>query len=78
VVDALATAGRNRERVTKAILAACAVRPLLPRELIRLLRRKDVNHLVEHHLAPLVDQGKLERTHPENLSHPDQAYRTRQ
>jgi ATP-dependent DNA helicase RecG len=77
VVEQLATAGRNRERVTRAILTACAVRPLLPRELVRLLRRKDINHLVEHHLAPLVDQGKLERTHPENPSHPDQAYRTR-
>lgn len=31
--------------------------------------------LVERHLKEMVAEGLLERTHPENLAHPAQAYR---
>jgi ATP-dependent DNA helicase RecG len=31
--------------------------------------------LVERHLKEMVEEGLLERTHPENPAHPAQAYR---
>lgn len=35
-------------------------------------------HLSEKHLAPLVQQGALDRRYPDTLAHPQQAYRARQ
>ncbi|WP_438001459.1 hypothetical protein WMF26_18905 [Sorangium sp. So ce185] len=37
----------------------------------------DAAKLVERHLSPMVSEGLLERTHPENLRHPEQAYCSR-
>lgn len=58
------------------ILDLCALRALRPTELAVLFGRKQVKHLVSGHLAPMTRDGRLERTHPDALSHPDQAYRT--
>ncbi|WP_438020290.1 Fic family protein [Sorangium sp. So ce315] len=48
-----------------------------PPELAGLLGLADAAKLVERHLSPMVNEGLLERTHPENLRHPQQAYRAR-
>jgi hypothetical protein len=38
----------------------------------------DPSKLVERHLSPMVDAGQLVRAFPDNLSHPQQAYRAAQ
>jgi ATP-dependent DNA helicase RecG len=50
------------------------LRPWRPVELADVL---DFNpgKLVERHLAEMLAEGLLERTHPENPTHPAQAYR---
>jgi hypothetical protein len=37
----------------------------------------DAPKLVERHLAPMISEGLIERTHPDNPTHPEQAYRAR-
>lgn len=69
-----------KERVASAslraiILKLCATRPYRAAELALLLRR-EANNLGTRYIAPLVGEGKLERTHPKQRSHPHQAYRT--
>ena len=49
---------------------------MTPADLASVLGKTDVANLVRAHLAPMVDAGELERTHPENPTHPRQAYRT--
>lgn len=36
------------------------------------------HNLARRHLWPMANEGTLERTHPENPQHPEQAYRARQ
>ncbi|MBI1944855.1 MAG: putative DNA binding domain-containing protein [Deltaproteobacteria bacterium] len=62
--------------IRQLIRELCAVRPLTARQLATLLRRRKVRHLAEEHLAPMVDEGLLERTIPENPTDPRQAFRT--
>ncbi|MBI4818893.1 MAG: putative DNA binding domain-containing protein [Deltaproteobacteria bacterium] len=63
-------------RLRTAIVELCGIRPWTPAELSVVLGRS-VRKLVDKHLAPLVRDGRLERTHPESPTHPDQAYRTK-
>jgi ATP-dependent DNA helicase RecG len=58
----------------KVIVQLCELRWWTPRELALVLKRKDVSHLSEKHLSPLVKERKLERRYPDNLAHPSQAY----
>jgi ATP-dependent DNA helicase RecG len=62
----------------RVIVELCELRWWTPKELAAVLDRKDPSHLSEKHLSPLVKDGKLERRYPENLAHPQQAYRARQ
>ncbi|MFO0760171.1 MAG: ATP-binding protein [Byssovorax sp.] len=62
----------------KVIVELCEHRFWTPRELALVLHRKDVAHLSEKHLAPLVKANALERKYPDNPAHPQQAYRARQ
>ena len=55
----------------------CAVQPMRPGQLAALLGRKKPRDLVDQHLSPMVAEGVLERTHPERLNHPQQAFRAR-
>jgi hypothetical protein len=75
--EAMASLGTHprRERLWPVIEALCAHRPMGPAELARVLGFRDPRLLVRRHLRPLVEAGRLERTHPDNPSHPDQAYR---
>lgn len=59
----------------KLLVQLCELRWWTPKELATVLKRKDVAHLSEKHLSPLVKEGKLERRYPDNLAHPNQAYR---
>lgn len=75
--EAVASLGTRprRERLWPVIEALCAHRPMGPAELARVLGFRDPRLLVRRHLRPLVEAERLERTHPDNPSHPDQAYR---
>jgi ATP-dependent DNA helicase RecG len=72
----LSVLGRRprKSNLRQAILELTRLRPWRPVELADVL---DFNpgKLVERHLAEMVAEGLLERTHPENLTHPSQAYR---
>ncbi|WP_437737296.1 ATP-binding protein [Sorangium sp. So ce1335] len=67
----------RRDRLRQAILRLTELRAWKPPELAGLLGLADAAKLVERHLSPMVTEGLLERTHPENLRHPEQAYRAR-
>jgi ATP-dependent DNA helicase RecG len=62
----------------RVLVEICELRWWTPRELALIFNRKDPSHLSEKHLAPLVKEGVLERKYPDNLAHPQQAYRARQ
>src|SRR5690606_23131990 len=68
----------RKERLRAAILRLTEHAPYTPAELSALLGMRDVAKLVERHLGPMVKSGQLERTHPDNLTHPRQRYRARQ
>jgi ATP-dependent DNA helicase RecG len=57
------------------LVQLCELRWWTPKELAAVLRRKDAAHLSEKHLSPLVKEGRLKRRYPDNLAHPNQAYR---
>ena len=44
-------------------------------ETLGLLLHMDPANLAKRHLSPLVEEGALERTIPDRITHPDQAYR---
>ncbi|WP_437947530.1 ATP-binding protein [Sorangium sp. So ce296] len=67
----------RRDRLRQAILRLAELRAWKPSELAAVLGLADAAKLVERHLSPMVSEGLLERAHPENLRHPDQAYRAR-
>jgi ATP-dependent DNA helicase RecG len=64
----------NKGRLRALIADMCAVQALRPTELAVLLGRKKPRDLVDQHLSPMVDDGVLQRTHPETPSHPQQAF----
>ena len=41
-----------------------------------LLLEMDPDNLVKRHLSPLVEEGAVQRTIPEGINHPKQAYRS--
>jgi hypothetical protein len=66
---------RPRSRVLRSVIERLtAERAYTPGELAQLLGLKDAAKLVERHLAPMVHDGILRRTHPDVPSHPRQAY----
>jgi hypothetical protein len=60
--------------VDEVLVRLCAHRPFSSDELATLLGR-DAGYLVRAYLTPLVATGRLERTYPQMVNHPDQAYR---
>jgi ATP-dependent DNA helicase RecG len=66
----------STEALRRVIRKLCAWGPMTPADLASVLGKTDVANFVRAHLAPMVDAGELERTHPENPTHPRQAYRT--
>lgn len=64
----------RKAALREAILALTSLRPWHPAELARVLRFSP-DKLTERHLKAMVEEGLLERTHPDNPKHPAQAYR---
>jgi ATP-dependent DNA helicase RecG len=66
----------RKERLRAVIETLCCLREwTTPAELARWLNFRHGN-LTERHLSPMVDEGSLERRHPESPTHPEQAYRS--
>ncbi|WP_208752739.1 Fic family protein [Corallococcus carmarthensis] len=55
-------------------MALTSLRPWHPAELAEALHYSP-DKLTERHLKAMVEEGLLERTHPDNPAHPAQAYR---
>jgi ATP-dependent DNA helicase RecG len=69
---------RPRQESLRAVIERlCAWRTLRPAQIGALLGIRPDN-LTKRHLSAMVEEGRLTRTHPENLNHPDQAYQARQ
>ncbi|NOK15327.1 hypothetical protein HNS30_40640, partial [Corallococcus exercitus] len=64
----------RKAALREAILALTSLRPWHPAELARVLHFSP-DKLTERHLKAMVEEGLLERTHPDNPAHPAQAYR---
>lgn len=62
--------------VRSVILRLCGHRPMTPAELAVLLDRNR-EYIQKQYLGPMVEDGNLEYTHPENPAHPGQAYKRR-
>ncbi len=60
--------------VRAALLALCLLQPWRADELAALLRR-NVEHLRQSHLRPMMHQGRLKLAIPDEPHHPQQAYR---
>jgi len=69
---------RTGQTATRALIAAlCSIRAWRTDELALMLRRA-AKYLLESYLTPMVEDGTLQRTHPQTLNHPQQAYRAPQ
>ncbi|WP_223640733.1 ATP-binding protein [Corallococcus sp. EGB] len=64
----------RKTTLREAIVALTSLRPWHPAELAQVLRYSP-DKLTERHLKAMVEEGLLERTHPDNPRHPAQAYR---
>ncbi|NPC76316.1 transcriptional regulator, partial [Corallococcus sp. AB004] len=65
----------RKAALREAIMALTSLRPWHPTELAKALHFSP-DKLTERHLKAMVEEGLLERTHPDNPAHPAQAYRT--
>ena len=74
MIDGLGKRPR-KEKLRRVILMLCQHRAWRPHALADALGRSNVRKLVDHHLSPMVGAGALERTEPDNLTSPNQAYR---
>jgi len=63
------------DTIRNVVLRLCATRPFTVSELARLLRRTPT-HVARHYVRPLLAEGRLAYTIPEEPKHPKQAYRT--
>jgi ATP-dependent DNA helicase RecG len=78
LVSAIQALGRRSSPydVMQVILRLCSWRALKAQEISVLLGRRTVNWVRENYLTPMLRAGELEFLHPDNPSHPQQAYRT--
>ena len=76
----LRTLGRKPPKAVlrQLLIRLTEIRPRRPVELAKLLGFSDAAKLTERHLAPMVAEGLLVRTYPEQPTHPEQAYEARQ
>ena len=75
--DRLQKIGKRSEakKIKALILELCQLKPRSSSELESLLNRKR-KYLLDQYLKPLVDEGLLEYTNPQNPNDPTQAYRS--
>lgn len=64
------------EIIMELIQELCSLRAMSVTELAALLKRKQEKYIVTKYLTPMIQEGKLNYTHPENINHPNQAYRS--
>jgi len=64
----------RKDRLRQGVQSLARRRPWRPAELARALGRTNVEKLTERHLKPMVADRQLRRTHPDQPSHPEQAY----
>ncbi len=64
------------ENLNSLIKQLCLIRSFKPAELADLLKRNP-NYLRDEYLSRMVELGDLELLFPDNLAHPQQAYRTK-
>jgi ATP-dependent DNA helicase RecG len=76
----LAALGRRpgKAKLRPLLMRLMELRAWKPADLARTVGFAGASKLVERYLAPMVNEGLLERSHPDNPTHPDQAYRARQ
>jgi ATP-dependent DNA helicase RecG len=60
--------------IRQIVLELCALREWRDDELALMIGRT-AKYIRQNYLAPMVAEGVLQRTHPENIHHPQQAYR---
>ena len=65
----------NKDEMKRTILGLCSHKALTLEELGKLLDRS-TDKLRKTYLKPLCDEGKLEYLYPDQIHHPNQAYRT--
>jgi ATP-dependent DNA helicase RecG len=77
LAEALGQLGRRSKpsQIRSVVVRLCGWQPLAASQLSALLGRRQT-HLVETYLRPMVREGLLQYTHPENPTHPLQAYRS--
>jgi ATP-dependent DNA helicase RecG len=75
--DRLAKIGARTkpQEIKNLILEFCEIQPYSSNELASLLNRNK-KYLLDEYLKPLIDDGLLEYTNPENPNDPHQTYRT--
>ncbi len=64
------------ELVSEVIKKICSDRPLRAREIARLLK-KNMGHVKNYYLTPMLESQDLELLYPDNPTHPNQAYITK-
>ncbi|PSF33082.1 transcriptional regulator [Aphanothece hegewaldii CCALA 016] len=64
----------NKDLVKQVILELCSEHYLTLRTLAELLGRKS-NSIRNHYVNPMIDEGLLELKYPEQINHPQQAYK---
>ena len=65
----------RKERLRTAIVKICEEFDWVTASELSLLLGLRNGKLTERHLSPMVKNGILERRYPDNLNHPEQAYR---
>jgi ATP-dependent DNA helicase RecG len=60
--------------VRYTIQKLCSWQPMTPRQLLKLLNKKDKKHLVRSYLTPMIKEGVLKYLFPEDEDSPFQAY----
>ena len=64
----------NPAIIMELIQELCSLRAMSVTELAKLLKRKQEKFLIRKYLTPMIQEGKLNYTHPENVNHPNQEY----
>lgn len=78
VIEEIKKVGKRThpDTVRQVIKSLCSSRPFKPSEIALLLKRNH-RYVRDYYLTPMVELGELELVFPDNLAHPQQAYRAR-
>ncbi len=68
--------GASLACICEVIKKLCSDHQLKAREIARLLK-KNLSHVKEYYLNTMLESQDLELLYPDNLTHPNQAYKTK-